>query len=288
MKRPLSLNEIQNYLFDILKYIRDVCDQNGLRYYLAYGTLIGAVRHQGFVPWDDDADIHMPREDYEKFVRIVTDHPHPYYRLVSRETSRRYNRLWPRVFDYRTKINQRSAWIQGVPFGLFVDIFILDGAGSTKEEAEETYRNAYNIYKTYRKSVIKLFTPGKSWFSSGKKWLRNTPERLLGFGYWADQHIRFCKQKAFDEYSYVGALGAGTRDASRNVWKRDCFGEGTAVIFNGETFRAPADWDSVLRPEYGDYMIPPPQEEQLPKHKYTAYMMEKAIKETSRNHGQSS
>ena len=66
-ENTVPLPVIQNGLFGILKYIRDVCDRNGLKYFLAYGTLIGAVRHQGFVPWDDDMDIQMPREDFLKF-----------------------------------------------------------------------------------------------------------------------------------------------------------------------------------------------------------------------------
>ena len=273
MKKDLSLEEIQYYLFGILKYIRDVCEANGLRYYLAYGTLIGAVRHQGFIPWDDDVDVHMPREDYEAFVRIVSEHPHPYYRLASRETSRRYNRLWPRVFDCRTEINQDTAWAQGMRYGLFVDIFILDGAGDTYREAEQTYRDAYDIYWQYQKSVTKMLIPGKSRIKSLKKWFHNIPEILKGFGYWMDLHKKLCIQKTYDNCAYVSALGACTKEASRNVWRRASFGEGIPVAFNGETFNAPSDWDAVLRPEYGDYMELPPPDKRHPRHKYRATLL---------------
>lgn len=267
-KSSMSLEEIQHSLFDILKYIRDVCEQNGLRYYLAYGTLIGAVRHQSFIPWDDDADIHMPRKDYEAFLRIVTEQQHPFYKLVSRETNPKYNRLWARVVDSRTRTYQKSSWIQGVPVGLFVDIFILDGAGNTEQEAFETYRNAYAIFLHYHRAIRKMFVLKQKRFISFIKWVYHVPEKIRGTGYWIDRHISYCKQKDYDRYEFIGALGAGTKDPARNIWDKDWFGEGTVVFINGEHFCAPVNWDAVLRPEYGDYMALPPLEDQHPKHSY--------------------
>ncbi len=268
MKHALSQEEIQSCLLEILKYIRDVCKQNGLRYYLAYGTLIGAVRDQNLIPWDDDADIHMPRDDYESFLKIVTENPHPYYKLVSRETNPKYNRLWPRIVDTRTKTFQRSGWVQSVPVGLFVDIFILDGAGDSYEEAEETFQSAYAVFRHYERAVTKMFYLDKRRFISFLKWIHRMPEKIPGAGYWMDKHIAYCKNKKYDSCEYVGALGAGTSEPFRNIWKKECFAEGTDLILNGETFSGPADWDAVLRPEYGDYLTLPPVEERHPKHNY--------------------
>ena len=75
-------------------------------------------------------------------------------------------------------------------------------------------------------------------------------------------------QKSFYNYLYVGAMGAGTREATRNVWLKEWFGDGTDVVFNGETFRAPLNWDAVLKPEYGDYMELPPPEKRNSTHRY--------------------
>lgn len=270
MEHTVSLDVIQNCEFKILQYIRDVCERNGLRYYLAYGTLIGAVRHQGFIPWDDDMDIHMPRQDFLKFVEIVTKNPHPYYRLLSKETSDKYSYVFAKVSDTRTRLKPHGAWIEKQQLGLYVDIFILDGAGDSQEEAEAAYLDAYAVYLRYRKAVTPMFYTGKkNRRTTFSEWVHAIPEKSAGARYWMDQHEALCTQKNYDACNYVAALGAGTPKASRNVWPRDCFGEGTDVLFNGETFRAPADWDAVLTPEYGDYMELPPPKKRRPQHKYT-------------------
>ncbi len=269
MSNDVPLQAIQNCEFLILKYIRDVCEQNGLRYYLAYGTLIGAVRHQGFIPWDDDMDIHMPREDYLKFVEVVQNNPHPFYRLLSKETSKKYSFIWAKVIDTRTKLEENTAWKEREKLGLFVDIFVLDGAGNSQKEAEDTYRKAFSIFRQYRRAVKRMYYPGESGFVSLLRWIYHIPQRILGVRYWINRHEAYCLQKDYDDCEYVAALGAGTDEPSRNVWKRAYFGKGTDVVFNGERFRAPDNWDAVLRPEYGDYWELPPLEAQRSNHPVT-------------------
>ena len=172
---PLSV--IQNGEFEILRYVRDVCDQNGLTYYLAYGTLIGAVRHQGFIPWDDDIDLHMPREDFLRFAEIITREPHPYYRLLAKETSN-YTRTMPKVIDSRTILRQNICLHDGKEqMGLFLDIFLLDGAGNTWEEAEDIYRQAYSAYRHWERSIKKAFFSGQNGLYTFLLWLKHTPER---------------------------------------------------------------------------------------------------------------
>ena len=121
----VNLEQMQKIEFDILKYIKDVCDRNGVIYYLAYGTLIGAVRHSGFIPWDDDIDIHMAREEYFRFVEILKMNPHPYYKLVSRDTDKAFTAPLPKVIDTRINLIQDYGFIEKVTLGPYVDIFIL-------------------------------------------------------------------------------------------------------------------------------------------------------------------
>ena len=277
MESPISLKEIQYLEFEILKYIKNVCEQNGLRYYLAYGTLIGAVRHQGFVPWDDDMDIQMPREDYLKFVAIVKKNPHPYYRLLSRETSNKYTYLWPKVIDTRTRMTQYGSYLEKEKIGLFVDIFLLDGAGNSREEAEATYCEAYSVFHRYRRSVLPMFFRGENKLISFLKWIHHIPEKAAGIHYWMEQHERVCRKKRFDECKYVGALGAGTMEPSRNIWERESFGNGRPVSFMGEAFMAPDNWDAVLRPEYGGYMELPPPYQQKAHHYYKLEVLDPGL-----------
>ena len=285
MKRKTAnvpLEVIQNGEFRILQYIKGICDQNNLKYYLAYGTLIGAVRHQGFIPWDDDMDIHMPREDYLKFVEIVKKDPHPYYRLISRETSPKFTHILSKVIDTRTHLTQKTSWSEKVQLGIYVDIFILDGAGSSRVEAEATYLAALSCFRQWEKAVRIMFPPGKDKKLSFRKWLRHIPAKLLGVRYFMDKHAELCAQKSFYDYDYVGAMSAGTRNPSRNVWLQEWFGDGTDVIFNGEVFRAPQNWDAVLRSEYGDYMALPPAEKRRSTHRYVLEIPDPAVLEELR------
>ncbi len=277
MSKAIPLKTIQHFGFGILTYIRDLCDQNGLRYYLAYGTLIGAVRHQGFIPWDDDIDIHMPREDYLKFVDIVNKEPHPYYRLISRETSPRFSHILAKMIDSRTKLTQKTAWSEKVQLGVYVDIFVLDGAGNTLVEAEATYLNARACYSQWEKAATIMFPPQQERRFAFNRWCRNIPAKILGVHHFMDKHAAICMQKSFDACEYVGAMAAGTKEPSRNIWKRDWFGEGTSVVFNGESFRAPKNWDAVLRPEYGNYMVPPPVEKRNTNHQYILEIPDKLL-----------
>ena len=277
MGNNISLEIIQNCEFGILKYIKSVCDKNGLKYFLAYGTLIGAVRHHGFIPWDDDIDIHMPREDYLKFLDIIDKDPHPYYRLISRETSPRFSHILSKMVDTRTKLTQRTYWSEKVPLGLYVDIFILDGAGNTRAEAESVYREAHNLYTHWQNACTILFPPNKSRRKSLKKWIRNLPDKVRGVRYWMDKHTEFCSQHPYYQSEFVSATGAGSRNPDRNIWERSCFGEGIEMPFCGELFRVPANWDAVLRPEYGDYTVLPPPEKRRSTHRYDLEIPDPAV-----------
>ena len=269
VETSIPIEVIQNIEFGILKYIRDVCNRHGLRYYLAYGTLIGAIRHKGFIPWDDDIDVHMPRKDYLRFVEIVKKEPHPYYRLISTETNFKFTHILPKVIDTRTKLTQKTSWSEKVQLGVYVDIFILDGAGNSIAEAEASYLAARSYRTQWEKSITIMFPPEWTKSHGLNKWLHHIPARMQGFHTLLDKYNHFCMQRPYDDYEYVGAMSAGTIPASRNIWKREWFGEGTEIRFCGEVFSAPNDCDAVLMPEYGDYMTPPPAEQRVSTHRYT-------------------
>ena len=131
----LSENKCKELELGVLKFIRDVSEKNGLRYYLTYGTLLGAVRHKGFIPWDDDIDIFMPYEDYLRFIQIENEKPDSRYRLVCRETNNKYTSALAKVIDTKTVLYQNYGFIENVELGLYVDIFVLNGVGDNYETA---------------------------------------------------------------------------------------------------------------------------------------------------------
>ena len=138
------MTKTQEGLLKLLKEIDEICRANNLKFYLAGGTFIGAVRHAGFLPWDDDADIHMNREDYNKFCEIVKTTRKDRL-VVSKETHRDYPQIQPRYQALDKTTMLRSTFATNTPQGQFVDIFVLDTA--TKNEADhEAFRECFNLY----------------------------------------------------------------------------------------------------------------------------------------------
>lgn len=265
--RRVTDEEIKNIALDILKYFRDICEENNLKYYLAYGTLIGAIRHKGFIPWDDDIDVVMPREDYYKLVDLFkSQNIDSKYKLVSVDTEEDFTAPLAKIIDTRTKLIQSYGFIEKVELGVYIDIFILDGAADNYEQALQHYENAYSIYLKWIRANTMMFVPRQNKLKSFVFWMRNIPLKIKGYNYWLNLLLEHNKQYSFYDCKYVSVLEAGTPGAKRNVMKASDFGDGINVLFEGEEFRAPINYDTLLRQEYGDYMELPPEDKQVSHH----------------------
>ena len=136
MLNEISTNEYKEIVNDVLIYLHEICKKNNILYYLAYGSLLGAVRHKGFIPWDDDVDVIMDRVNFERFVQTVHDDSHQYYKLMWLTEDKTYDLPLPKLVDNRTELVQ-SGRKSKVPIGAWVDIMLLTMCLSTpKSEAE--------------------------------------------------------------------------------------------------------------------------------------------------------
>ena len=125
MPKYLTKEELKETQLDILKYIDRICKENDIRYFLSYGTLLGAVRHKGFIPWDDDIDISMYRSEYDKFIQAVEKDQHPYYKILSKETSDWYFQNFLVVTDERTVVEDHIK-VDRHDTSVFVDVFPIE------------------------------------------------------------------------------------------------------------------------------------------------------------------
>lgn len=269
--KELSLSECKNIEIDILKYIREICDANGLRYYLAYGTLLGAIRHKGFIPWDDDIDIFMPYDDYLKFIEIKKNDPNSIYKIISYETDHSYTAPLGKVIDTRTILEQNYGFIERVPLGVYVDIFVLSGAGNTEEEAVKLVKRLFRLLRAWRfaDSIIKKEEPI---VKKILKVFRNFPYKMVGLEHYLEKITEYRKQNTFDSSIYVTQSSlTSVNNVKRNIWLRNDYGNGINVVFEKEQFRAPENYHKLLTQYYGDYMTLPPIEKQVTEHKYKAY-----------------
>ena len=131
----LTLRQMQEGALNILKKLDGICREQGLRYFLFYGTLIGAIRHKGFIPWDDDLDVAMPRPDFDRLVEYCRRHRQELQpmQLMTVDDNPQYVYPIARFSDTRYRVKYQG--IRDYGLGLFVDIYPLDGCGNTEEEA---------------------------------------------------------------------------------------------------------------------------------------------------------
>ena len=248
---------------DILREIDRICNKHDLRYYLAYGTLIGAVRHKGFIPWDDDIDIMMPYEDMLKFAEICKTELGEKYFYQSPETEKEYRLTINRVRRNGSVLSEPALVGKKVHQGIMVDIYPLFGAEEGKIKRliqviramkralymlDEPVRNHGTLMKIGSAFLLKIKT------AKGKE---AAAKRLTD---------RLAK-KTFDNSEYVTVLDSGIKEMS-TTYKKEWFGSGVKAPFGEDEFSVPCDADSVLRKYFGDYTVLPPEDERKYHHDY--------------------
>lgn len=269
---PMTMAEIQQVSLQIVKKIHELCRQLGLRYYLAYGTLIGAIRHQGFIPWDDDLDIMMPREDYETLQAYFRDHKDALapLELICPENNPDYPYTIGRVSNSDYLIDTDNEKPCGL--GIFVDIYPLDNVGSDPK----TYARQKNTASRYA-SLCFLSTRlrcEKGNTRSPLKRLVKYPAflaaKLLGKRFFFRKLRKLATQYRHQDSPYTGVVEWGS-DGVKDIYPKEWFGNGIALPYEDTQLTVPVNYDAVLRQMYGDYMQLPPENQRIAHHFYRAY-----------------
>lgn len=263
----LSHDEIQKEAFKVLASIADICDAHGLDYILMYGTLLGAARHQGFIPWDDDVDIAMPRPDYEK-LRTILAEGQDGLQFFDQTTAVNYPYLIGRVSLNGTKIHRDDEMDCGM--GIFVDVYPIDELGDHYRCAVMKAGILGLLSSMYFASTRTKFEPYSDGRLLKKAYLIlsraiGAPRlgRLLG---WVAR-----KSEGGLHQRFSGAAVWMTFQSKRNVLPSEYFTDLGEIEFNGRMFKAPKNYDRLLRAYYGDYMSLPPKDQQKPHHEYEAF-----------------
>ena len=265
MNKELSLSEMRQVQLNTLLSIDKFCRANNLEYFLCGGSCIGAIRHKGFIPWDDDIDIAMPRPDYERFVSSFADAN----LKVFTATDPGY--FWPfsKVVDTRTVLREiNSETIPGI--GVFVDVFPIDGLGDEEGEARKTIKRAgrhmkhltltYYKAKSGNKIKVALLLALKSFF---RHFSKQELKKIKALG----------TKNEFSVSKYCGVVFGFY--GQNEIMLRSFFQDYSLASFEGFEFRVPADYDGYLTRLYGNYMKLPPAEKQITHHSFKAYWREK-------------
>jgi lipopolysaccharide cholinephosphotransferase len=271
--KKIELDEIKRRELCILKEIDLVCKKESIRYSLCGGTLLGAVRHKGFIPWDDDIDIIMLRKDYDRFCDYCSQN-NVNFRLINSLNNKEYGCLFAKAYDDQTTIVYNSMGVDSLNIGVFVDIFPVDYLGDSLREAK------HNLNKT---SFWRELLNAKNWnkFNRSKthSWIY---EPIRFFFYVLSRFVR--KEKLVKRILTINAkYGQKKKKFSgcicgsyrnKEIMATSVFENYSTLIFEGIPFSVVKDYDTYLSNIYGKYMELPPKEKRIAHHSFECFLKE--------------
>lgn len=269
MKRgkKLTLLEIKQRELDMLLYFQRICKENSFKFYLTGETLLGAIRHKGFIPWDDDIDVCMPRKDYEKFLSICQRDNSQY--MIRSAKFGNFLAPYTKIVDRETLVEYKY-YQDEMDSQLWIDILPIDGLPKSIDKVRKIYR----ICKIYRKifalSSVRL-GEGRTFIHKYIKYLIKPVARLYGQRRAARKLEQLALTYSYNNCKYVGAITWGLYGESERMLKSE-FEKETLVEFEGALYPTFSCWDSYLKRLYGDYMKLPPIEERQ-AHNMNVYLL---------------
>lgn len=264
-----NLDIIHRKGLGILKEFLRVCNKYNLTYYIISGTLLGAVRHGGFIPWDDDIDVGMPRKDYEKLVALYEDEFQAPYKLVTERNTPSHTKAFMNVQDKTTKI----AFTYGnetTETSIWLDIFPIDGmpAGIKGQIHRKRYLvDRMLVQLSQFNKIVNQNRQNRPWIERSVIWLANhvNIEKMLDYDKMQARYIKTLKKYDMSE-AYAGTL-PGIYKLGELV-PSDVFGKGTPLTFDGITVNAPEKYHEFLVLFYGENYMDLPPEDKIVYHQY--------------------
>lgn len=253
----LSLEEVHERELKMMKLFIKLCEQYNLRYYMAGGTLLGAVRHKGFIPWDDDIDLLMPRPDYDKLQEIVRKQPlMPRYSFNSSDLGN-LNDPMCKIFDLNTRVDKK--YIDD-PYDryLWIDIFPMDGLPDDEDEVHSIYRKVLAARKRLRFVKSKTGTGANKVKALIKPVLKPFARAIWGRKRTVRYIERIAKKYPFESSANVAGIvfGYGPQESC----PREEYVSGVPMDFEDCKAMAPGCYDYYLTSLFGDYMELPPED----------------------------
>ncbi|WP_396127944.1 phosphorylcholine transferase LicD [Clostridium sp.] len=257
----LDLRDAQMLMADILKAVHELCEKHEIKYFLDAGTLIGAVRHKGFIPWDDDVDIGMLREDFNKFLEVAKEELPKHLFLQTFKTDEYYD-VYPTPCKVRHNntifLEEGAKENYKMHNGIFIDVFPYDSLPK--------YNFIYKIQRAISYNILKSF-----------KRIRDIPEKLsiknkMTFAFYRFVVKMFPNKRRLKLFDFLISwndlnsdyMGYGVDTYwSEYVYKKSDYFELTKLEFEGQYFYAPKNYDAILTQLYGDYMTMPKEEDRV-------------------------
>lgn len=264
----IEFNEVRVLQKEILESVHSFCIDNNIQYFLSDGTLLGAVRHGGYIPWDDDIDITMPRKDYERFIRKFK---HPRYNVVSLSNSKGYYLPFAKVIDNQTFLIENVS--EKFQIGVNIDVFPLDNIPSDIKEKERLIKKRKRYSWCYNHKNRPVHS-GKTWKSKIRILINN----LFFSRFFRIQNIIekiAILAKNWDNSNSDEKAILSFPIYSPVIYPAELFNEYIDIEFEGRKYRTIKDYKEYLTLTFGNWRKLPPEKHRVRTHSYKAYWKNK-------------
>lgn len=262
--KEILVDELKKLQLDLLSDIHDFCEKNGIKYSLAYGTLLGAVRHKGYIPWDDDIDILMVRNDYERFIRT---YHHEYYSIADTSTLKGYYLPFAKVCDDRTVMQEKTT--QKLQIGVYVDVFPVDNMPDSEDELDHMFSSKKRLNTIHNLKIVAV-DKKRSFLKNCVLTVSHVVLSIISI-----EKVVAWMQNISIKYNEIPTNRRAvfvTADNKRKwVLPKEIYDEYSEISFEGRSFMAVKDVDKYLSAMYGDYMKLPAVENQVSHHAFMAW-----------------
>lgn len=261
MKKITDIHELRQIQMGILDEVHQYCEAHGLCYFLSSGTLIGAVRHKGYIPWDDDIDIYMPRKDYEQFLQCYRD-AKGVYRAINPLTESHYYYTFAKVVDLRTRMVEKET--EGYEIGVYMDIFPVDYVTDNLQERERVFKLKKLLYKI-RRCKISNSNPLQSRLAYlVYRYLPLSVSQI-------ERKIRRLIVLAEPTQTVCNMTEAGPK--LKGCFPAADIASSVDIEFEGRQYKTMVGYKDYLERTYGNYMTLPPVEQRVTHH-FEAYWLD--------------
>ena len=272
---PETLRKLQLKELDTLVYFKEFCDKNNLLFYLCGGCCIGSLRTGGFIPWDDDIDILMPRDDYEKLYKLWDNDKQERFKLLRTDEKIFTGNIFTTIVDTETTCVKANQAHPDIPFGIMMDIFPIDGCPKGKFKRTMQKLNAM-IYSLFLAQIVPenhggIMALGSKFLLSIVKSPKAREKK------WRNAERRMSKYKISD-CEYITELCEGVH-SMQPEYPKEWFASAVYREFEGLQMPIPVGYDPYLKKAFGDYMKLPPEDKQKPHHDMILVDTERSYKE---------
>ena len=280
------MNELQKKQLEILKEFIRVCDKHNLKYFLVGGTALGAIRHKGFIPWDDDIDVGMPRDDYDKYIELQNEYEGTPYFIQTWKSDPHYTYNFAKLRDSSTTFIENFYKNHRINHGVWIDIFPIDGMSKEMKPREKlagrVKRIWFNVYLAYLPGLFRHIRKEMFFKDLGLNIVAGL-FYIFDIAHYRNKHIdRLVKRIPLSE-----AVQAGNHfgfNMKKEAMPVEMFKEFVKVPFEDIEAYVLKDHDKYLTYLYGDYMKLPPADKQVGHHYNSGLSLTEGYEEYMRKH----